>query len=248
MEKNITKKIVFLCSGEGGNLRFINFAISNNWIENATISSVITDRDCTAGNYARSLGVNSQQLNFDSSGQNILLETLDSIEPDIIVTNIHKILHKPIVDKFCKKLINLHYSLLPAFGGSIGINSIQKAVDYGAKFAGVTVHFVSSELDGGKPIVQAVIPLGKFNDDFDALSNVTFKAGCLALITAINLISPNKVNSAYESESFINIDDSKCLFSHVITAHNEINIPDVWLHVNEKYFGGIKQTTITGDQ
>jgi phosphoribosylglycinamide formyltransferase-1 len=233
MESKINKKIVFLCSGGGGNLRFINIAIENKWIKDASIVLVITDRECPAKNYASTFGINNKQMNFDLEGQKAVLDMLVRTNPDIIVANIHKILFEPIVNQFKGKLINLHYSILPSFGRSFGMNSVQSSINYGARFTGVTTHFVSMELDSGKPIVQVAIPLKKDEENFDYISSIVFKAGCLALITGINSILLNNSKSKFIPEARVNIDGKKCFFSDVTVSCNEINKPKVWRLVHE---------------
>ncbi len=67
-----------------------------------------------------------------------------------------RILHDDFLDAFPKKVVNIHPSLLPAFPG---LNVQKKAIDYGVKWSGATVHFVSSGVDSGPIILQAVVPV-----------------------------------------------------------------------------------------
>jgi phosphoribosylglycinamide formyltransferase-1 len=226
MEKNSNKKVVFLCSGGGGNLRFIDLAIKKRWIRNVTIVTVITDRHCQANVYADSVGLDNRCMDFSSQGQYKILEALNEINPDIIVTTIHKILIEPIVSRFSARLINLHYSLLPAFGGVIGMNPVQNAIDYGAKFTGVTAHFVTNDVDKGKPIAQAVIPLS--DDRLESISSVVFKSGCLALITAIQIIQSDFSKSEYKSDVLVNIGHKNCFFSEISMSESEMNRDEIW--------------------
>ena len=59
--------------------------------------------------------------------------------------------------------MNIHPSLLPSFAG---LHVQQKAIDYGAKFSGCTVHFVDQGVDTGPIIIQAVVPV--LEDDTEA--------------------------------------------------------------------------------
>ena len=181
------KRIVFLCSGGGGNLRFIYRAIERRWIDGVEISAVLTDRECPANLFAASVNVRTRSINFSGGDQQDLLTELIEIEPDLIITTVHKILTQSIVDEFRDRLINLHYSLLPAFGGLIGVRPVRAAMDFGARFTGVTTHLVDESIDGGKPIVQVAIPLYPKEEDFDALMNLVFRCGCIALMTSINI-------------------------------------------------------------
>ncbi|MEX1168329.1 MAG: formyltransferase family protein, partial [Hydrogenophaga sp.] len=67
-----------------------------------------------------------------------------------------RILTPSFVEHYAGRLINIHPSLLPAFAG---LNTHQRAIDAGCKFAGCTVHRVTSELDHGEILDQAVVPV-----------------------------------------------------------------------------------------
>ena len=60
------------------------------------------------------------------------------------------------VAAFPNRILNIHPSLLPAFPG---LESQKQALEYGAKFAGCTVHFVDENLDAGPIILQAAVPV-----------------------------------------------------------------------------------------
>jgi phosphoribosylglycinamide formyltransferase-1 len=62
----------------------------------------------------------------------------------------------PLIDAFPNAVLNIHPSLLPSFPG---LHAQQQALDYGVKTSGVTVHFVTAELDGGPIIVQRSVPV-----------------------------------------------------------------------------------------
>jgi phosphoribosylglycinamide formyltransferase-1 len=78
-------------------------------------------------------------------------------------------------------LINIHPSLLPAFPG---LNTHARALDMGCKFAGATVHRVTTELDHGDILAQAVVPV-LHNDTSDALAE--------RVLTQEHLIYPSVV-------------------------------------------------------
>lgn len=204
------KKIVFLCSGGGGNLCFIYEAIQRGWINGVEIVAVLTDRQCQANHFASSIGVPNKCIDFGVNEQQYLLDELGDIEPDLVVTTVHKILSKSVVGKYREKFINLHYSLLPSFGGLIGVKSVKAAIDYGVKFTGVTVHFVDESVDGGRPIVQGAIPLHTFDRDLDAVMNLVFRCGCVALLAAINL---RLTNTLVDLTSQVEMMGKTCLFS-----------------------------------
>jgi phosphoribosylglycinamide formyltransferase-1 len=66
-----------------------------------------------------------------------------------------RIFSAEFVRRFPGRIINVHPSLLPAFGG--GLHAVRDALEYGVKITGCTVHFVTDELDAGPVISQAAV-------------------------------------------------------------------------------------------
>jgi phosphoribosylglycinamide formyltransferase-1 len=62
----------------------------------------------------------------------------------------------PLLEAFPNAVLNIHPSLLPSFPG---LHAQQQALDYGVKTSGVTVHFVTADLDAGPIIVQRAVPV-----------------------------------------------------------------------------------------
>ncbi|MGE7368950.1 formyltransferase family protein [Neorhizobium sp. NPDC001467] len=185
MAGNAVKRIVFLCSGGGGNLSFLHHAIRQKWLPDAEIPGVITDRQCAANDFCDRVGIRHEIVKITAQDQAGLLDNLVALEPDVIVTTVHRIIGRQVIDRFEDKLVNLHYSLLPAFPGLIGTAPVQAALDHQALFAGVTVHLVNEQVDAGQPLVQAAIPLIP-NDTLETLMPIVFRSGCLALLRALS--------------------------------------------------------------
>lgn len=178
------KNLVFLCSGGGGNLRFVEAAIRFGWLPDARLVGVLTDRDCAAKTFAQENGIFERTMDFSQTGQQEVLEVLQRLAADSVVTNVHKILNPTLVSALPETLINLHYSMLPAFGGVIGATPVKRALKYGATLLGVTAHQVSAEVDAGRPLLQAAIPVHE-GDDADGVMDVVFRVGCLVLLGAL---------------------------------------------------------------
>jgi phosphoribosylglycinamide formyltransferase-1 len=68
-----------------------------------------------------------------------------------------RILSPAFVAAFGGRIINLHPSLLPAFGG--GMDAVERALAHGVKITGCTVHLVTDEVDGGPILLQAAVPV-----------------------------------------------------------------------------------------
>ena len=74
----------------------------------------------------------------------------------VVLAGFMRILTPAFVAHYAGRLINIHPSLLPAFSG---LNTHQRAIDAGCRFAGATVHHVTADLDHGPILAQAVVPV-----------------------------------------------------------------------------------------
>lgn len=101
----------------------------------------------------------------------------------------------PIPDDFRGKVMNIHPSLLPAFGGKgmYGRHVHEAVLAYGAKVSGCTVHFADDSYDTGPIIVQKCVPV-KPGDDPDTLAARVFEAECEAYPEAIELVAGGGVS------------------------------------------------------
>jgi phosphoribosylglycinamide formyltransferase-1 len=85
------------------------------------------------------------------------MDKIDSFAPDLVVlAGFMRILTPSLVQKYLGKMLNIHPSLLPKYQG---LNTHQRAIDAKDEVHGVSVHFVTEELDGGPVIVQAKVPV-----------------------------------------------------------------------------------------
>lgn len=174
-------KLVFLVSGNGGNLKFINTCIEKKIIKNVQIM-VVGDRHCGAMDYAIKNNIEGYNVKYTRENNTELMDLLNKLNPDYVITNFHKIIDKDIVSKFYGKLINLHYSLLPSFAGLIGEQTILEAINNKCKFIGVTVHYVDYEVDKGEIIIQGITKNKGSNKE---VINRVFQMGCLSLLNTI---------------------------------------------------------------
>lgn len=203
--------IVFLVSGGGGSLKYIIQSIK--FFDRAfKVIAVIGDRDSDAIIYAKSQKIHSYVINYKSSEPNELNVLLSSIKPDIIITNIHKVLDKTTLQACKSHFINLHYSLLPSFKGLIGMTTVDQAKVLNSKFIGVTSHIVSEELDGGEIISQATFIPKWEEQDIKIIYDTVFQAGCLVLLSTI--ISKCNIKSTIKSRySSMLINGNNVIFS-----------------------------------
>ena len=160
------KNIVILLSGGGSNMAaIVREAERADWRETlgAQVAAVISNRPDAGGlELARrskiATGVVDHKLfaNRDAF-DDALAGAIDSHQPALVVlAGFMRILTPGFVARYAGRLLNIHPSLLPAFPG---LHTHQRAIDAGCKVAGVTVHQVTSELDHGPILDQAVVPV-----------------------------------------------------------------------------------------
>jgi len=85
----------------------------------------------------------------------------------VVTAGYDRVLAPAFVRQWQGKAINVHPSLLPAFGKSL--HAPAEALHHGVKIAGCTVHFITEDVDGGPIIAQAAVPVLP-EDDLTALS------------------------------------------------------------------------------
>ena len=160
------KNIVILISGGGSNMAAIVKTAQQEQWERAygvRIAAVVSNKaDAKGLVFAREHGIATAVLDhkafesreaFDAA----LAQAIDQYQPALVVlAGFMRILTPGFVEHYAGRLINIHPSLLPAF---TGLHTHQRAIDAGCKFAGVTVHQVTAELDVGPILDQTVVPV-----------------------------------------------------------------------------------------
>jgi len=156
------KRIVILISGRGSNMEaIVQACAAEGWP--ARVAAVISNRPDAAGlAFARERGIAAVAVDhkrfeereaFDAE----LAAVIEGFEPDVLVlAGFMRILGDGFVQRFARKMINVHPSLLPAFPG---LHTHRRAIESGCKLAGATVHFVTPALDHGPIIAQAAVPV-----------------------------------------------------------------------------------------
>ena len=163
------KNIVVLISGRGSNMEaIVRACAAEGW--NARIAAVVSNRPDAAGlAFAQAHGIATAVVDhkafavrdeFDAA----LATVVEGFEPDLVVlAGFMRILSPAFVRRFEGRMVNVHPSLLPSF---TGLHTHRRAIEAGCKVAGVTVHFVTPDLDHGPIIAQAVVPV--LPDDTEA--------------------------------------------------------------------------------
>lgn len=107
----------------------------------------------------------------------------------IALAGFMRILKGALLDRFEKRIMNIHPALLPSFPG---LHSARQAVEYGVKVSGCTVHFVDRTIDGGAIILQAVVPVHD-DDDEDTLINRIHVEEHKSYVRAIELFAEGRL-------------------------------------------------------
>ena len=161
---DILKSIVIVISGRGSNLAAIMRAGLP-----ARIAAVISNRADAAGlALARETGIATAVLDNRDFGSReefdaALAAQIDRHTPDLVVlAGFMRVLTDGFVERYRGRLINIHPSLLPAFGG---LATHRRALEAGVRIHGCTVHFVTADLDGGPIIAQAAVPVLPDDDE-----------------------------------------------------------------------------------
>jgi len=160
------KNIVILISGGGSNMAaIVRAAQREQWarLYGAEVKAVVSNRADAGGlAFAREQGiaaevVDHKQFASREAFDEALAAVIDSHQPALVgLAGFMRILTPGFVNRYQGRLLNIHPSLLPAFPG---LHTHQRALDAGCRFAGATVHQVTSELDYGPILEQAVVPV-----------------------------------------------------------------------------------------
>ncbi len=156
------KRLVILISGRGSNMEAIVKACNaEGWP--AEVAAVISNRPDAAGlAFAAQHGIATAVVDhkaFDSreAFDAALAQAIDGFAPDLVVlAGFMRILTPGFTARYARRMLNIHPSLLPAF---TGLHTHERAIEMGCKLAGVTVHFVTAELDHGAIVMQAAVPV-----------------------------------------------------------------------------------------
>src|SRR5574340_342898 len=164
-------RIGVLVSGSGTNLQSIIAAIESKRL-NAVIKAVISDNpQAFALERAKKHGIPNEVIlkkDFPSREEfdRFLSEKLKGHGVELVVlAGFMRIISKVMLEAFPMRIMNIHPSLLPSFPG---LDVQKKALDFGVKFSGCTVHFVDEGLDSGPIIIQAAVPVND-NDTVEDL-------------------------------------------------------------------------------
>ncbi|MEW5856205.1 MAG: phosphoribosylglycinamide formyltransferase [Cyanobacteriota bacterium] len=155
-------KLGVMASGNGSNFEAVAEAIAHQQL-NAEIKVLIYNNPgAKAVTRAEGWGVptvllNHREFNSREALDQTIVETLRQYEVEwVIMAGWMRVVTQVLVDAFPDRMINIHPSLLPSFKG---IRAVEQALNAGVKITGCTVHLVDVEVDSGKILLQAAVPI-----------------------------------------------------------------------------------------
>lgn len=186
----MNRRLGVLISGRGSNLQSLIDAIGSGRL-NATIVVVISNNADAAGlERARAAGIEaivvshrgwSSRDEYDRA----LVRELQSRDVGLVcLAGFMRIVGGPLIDAYPNAILNIHPALLPSFRG---VDAQRQAVEHGVKISGVTVHFVTRDLDAGPIVLQRAVPVLD-DDDPATLSARILEQEHLAYPEAVGIV------------------------------------------------------------
>ena len=197
-----TKRIAVLVSGGGTNLQALIDAQRRGEIINGEIAAVIASKPGVyALERAKRAGIPgyvvARKDHHSSQAMTVaLVEKLKSLDIDLVVlAGFMVILTGEMVKAYPNAILNVHPALIPSFCGEgyYGLHVHEKALEYGVKVSGATVHFVSEECDSGPIVLQKAVPVEE-NDTPEALQRrIMEQAEWVILPKAVSLFCQGRL-------------------------------------------------------
>ena len=191
-------KIAVLVSGGGTNLQEIIDNIENKRL-NCKIEYIIADRDCYSLERGRKYNIKSILLDKKEYGNklsNEINKVLKNKVDLIVLAGYLSIIDKDFISDWNNKIINIHPSLLPKYGGKgmYGMKVHEAVIANKEKKSGCTVHFVDVDIDTGKILLQRKVDVSN-NETPESLQKKVLKEEHQLLIEAIEKVISDSVIS-----------------------------------------------------
>ena len=206
------KKIVVMISGSGSNLEAIIKACNTKNIYGEIVCVISNNPDAYGIERAKKYSIpikiiDHKEFSKRDDFDNALEDILDCLDVDLIIlAGFMRILGKNLTHKFYGKMINLHPSLLPLYPGYLNFLTMTK---YNDEYHGISIHFVSAELDAGPLIAQGKV-LVKADDDLEKLVSKIHKVEHDLLPKVINELCLNNI--------YLNCETDKVMYSNILDS------------------------------
>jgi phosphoribosylglycinamide formyltransferase-1 len=191
-------KLAVLVSGSGTNLQAIIDAVEENYVP-AEIAVIISNKqDAYALQRASkhnipTVFINHKDYSSREDFERAMIEEINKRQADLIcLAGFMRVLTELFVSQYPNRILNIHPALLPAAKGLYGEHVHEAILNSGAKFSGCTVHFVTTDVDGGPIVIQKIVPV-EDNDTPQALAERILLQEHIAYPEAIKLFAENKL-------------------------------------------------------
>jgi phosphoribosylglycinamide formyltransferase-1 len=159
-------RVAVLASGRGSNLQAVIDAIEAGMVQAKIVAVISNKKEAPALARARRHGLfalfvdptpHAGRPDSREAYDHELLDVLRRHDVELVLlAGYMKIVTRVLVEAFANRMMNIHPSLLPSFPG---LDVQKKAIEWGCKLAGCTVHFVTEGVDEGPIILQAAVPI-----------------------------------------------------------------------------------------
>jgi phosphoribosylglycinamide formyltransferase 1 len=171
---SVRTRVGVLVSGAGSNLSALLDACDPPGISAEVVLVLSNRRHCIALDIARNRGVDTVSLpvtdfaNDATARDNAMVDALRAAGVELVVcAGYNRVLSDNVLAAFPNAILNVHPSLLPAFGG--GMDAVEQALAAGVKITGCTVHLLAAgAVDGGPIVLQAAVAVDE-GDDIETL-------------------------------------------------------------------------------
>ena len=186
-------RLAVFASGSGSNYEAIAKACSEGLIDAEVVLLVCDKPGAYVLERAKRYGTecfafNPKEYGSREAYETVLATMLDERGVDFVcLAGYMRIVGKVLLERYERRIVNIHPSLLPSFKGA---HAIQDAVDYGVKLFGVTTHFVDETLDGGRIIDQAGVVYE--GNDIEELTNLIHSIEHKLYVKTINKLINKK--------------------------------------------------------
>jgi phosphoribosylglycinamide formyltransferase-1 len=199
--------IVVLVSGEGSNLQALIDSLHGKEVEIVGVAA--SHAEARGLQRARDAGIETAVFAKDdypgrAERDGALADWIEARGARLVVlAGFMELLTPVFIGRFPGAIVNVHPALLPAFPG---INSIEQALEYGVKVAGVTVHFVDEGVDSGTIILQQAFDLS-YSRDIAVVEQQVHQIEHELLPRAVSLIARGKVSVDPSDPRWVVIDE-----------------------------------------
>jgi folate-dependent phosphoribosylglycinamide formyltransferase PurN len=195
-------RLLIISSGKGGNAHAVVAAVESGSLPNVELAGVIHGEKLLQSSDLREK-LQTTLVDFEKLNDEDFAREIRAYRPELIVLNYDRIVSKRLLQIFPREFISLHYSFLPAHKGMWLRQICQSTITGNLLSSGVTLHELSTDVDGGRPLSQALFPVQR-DDTVSTVQNYSFRLGAfLTLIYLRSASGPSVQQSSFSMAQFL---------------------------------------------